>query len=117
MWKKENVADDLQIGDIAIYVRGDHYIIHRVQDIKVNVDGIKEFIFKGDVNEVSDPDPVYPEQIQGRYLSIAGDEYYLVEFVKSIYGKVITALILILLITIEIVFCGRSKNNGVQKSV
>lgn len=117
MWEKENVADDLQIGDIAIYVRGDHYIIHRVQDIKVNVDGIKEFIFKGDVNEVSDPEPVYLEQIQGRYLSIAGDEYYLVEFVKSIYGKVITALILILLITIEIVFCGRSKNNGVQKSV
>lgn len=117
MWEKQNIADDLRVGDIAIYVRGDHYIIHRVQDIKVNVDGIKEFIFKGDVNEVSDPDPVSSDQIQGRYLSIAGDEYYFLEFLKSIYGKVITALILVLLITIEVVFLERSNNYGEQKSV
>ena len=117
MWEKQNIADDLRVGDIAIYVRGDHYIIHRVQDIKVNVDGIKEFIFKGDVNEVSDPDPVSSDQIQGRYLSIAGDEYYFLEFLKSIYGKVITALILVLLITIEVVFLERSNNYGVQKSM
>ena len=117
MWKKTKCSNDLQVGDIAIYVRGDHYIIHRVQDIKVNVDGIKEFIFKGDVNEVSDPDPVSSDQIQGRYLSIAGDEYYFLEFLKSIYGKVITALILVLLITIEVVFLERSNNYGEQKSV
>ena len=117
MWKKTKCSNDLQVGDIAIYVRGDHCIIHRVQNISVDRNGKRIFEFKGDVNEVPDPDPVYPEQIQGRYLSIAGDEYYLMEFLKSIYGKIITALILVLLITIEVVFLERSNNYGEQKSV
>lgn len=117
MWKKTKCSNDLQVGDIAIYVRGDHCIIHRVQNISVDKNGSRIFEFKGDVNEVPDPDPVYPEQIQGRYLSIAGDEYYLMEFLKSIYGKIITALILVLLITIEVVFLERSNNYGEQKSV
>lgn len=117
MWKKTKCSNDLQVGDIAIYVRGDHCIIHRVQNISVDKNGKRIFEFKGDVNEVPDPDPVYPEQIQGRYLSIAGDEYYLMEFLKSIYGKIITALILVLLITIEVVFLERSNNYGEQKSV
>ena len=117
MWKKTKCSNDLQVGDIAIYVRGDHCIIHRVQNISVDKNGKRIFEFKGDVNEVPDPDPVYPEQLQGRYLSIAGDEYYLMEFLKSIYGKIITALILVLLITIEVVFLERSNNYGEQKSV
>ena len=117
MWKKTKCSNDLQVGDIAIYVRGDHCIIHRVQNISVDKNGSRIFEFKGDVNEVPDPDPVYPEQIQGRYLSIAGDEYYLMEVLKSIYGKIITALILVLLITIEVVFLERSNNYGEQKSV
>ena len=117
MWEKTKCSNDLQVGDIAIYVRGDHCIIHRVQNISVDKNGKRIFEFKGDVNEVPDPDPVYPEQIQGRYLSIAGDEYYLMEFLKSIYGKIITALILVLLITIEVVFLERSNNYGEQKSV
>lgn len=104
MWEKTKCSNDLQVGDIAIYVRGERYIIHRVQNISVDKNGKRVFEFKGDVNKVSDPDPVSSDQIQGKYLSIAGDEYYLVGFLKSIYGKVITALILVLLITIEVVF-------------
>lgn len=54
-------ADDVKIGDIIAYDRGDMVVIHRVIGIK-NTDEVREFYFQGDNNDFVD-NPVTDSQI------------------------------------------------------
>ncbi|TAK61637.1 MAG: signal peptidase I [Dehalococcoidia bacterium] len=56
--------DSVQVGDIVMYQRGRTHVLHRV--IEKRPDGA--FIFKGDHNNTPDPDPVLPQQIEGRLI-------------------------------------------------
>lgn len=56
-------ADDVQVNDIVVYDRDGFSIVHRI--IKETEEG---FIFKGDNNQIQDPETVIPEQIQ--YIAI-----------------------------------------------
>lgn len=60
----ENHPSHYDIGDIAIYDRGDIYVIHRIVDI--TEDG--QYIFKGDNNAQEDTSPVSSSQLKGKYL-------------------------------------------------
>jgi len=64
---REAVTSDLKVGDVISYKEGQSVITHRI--LKVTEEqGTRQFITKGDHNNVSDRSPVTEDQVEGRYL-------------------------------------------------
>lgn len=64
---REAVTSDLKVGDVISYKEGQPVITHRI--LKVTEEqGTRQFITKGDHNNVSDRNPVTEDQVEGRYL-------------------------------------------------
>lgn len=64
----KNDINDLKIGDIISYNLDGSIIIHRVYDVKYDVDDKVYFITKGDNNELPDSKIVKPDQIKAKVL-------------------------------------------------
>lgn len=61
--------DQVKVGDVVMYrMPGNQRVLHRVVDIRRSESGEREFIFKGDHNNVADPDAVHDTQIMGKYV-------------------------------------------------
>ena len=65
--------DDIQVGDIVVYVTPHHDgpIIHRVIEIN-QVNGNTVYTIKGDNNDAADPYPVTQDQVISRVVTING---------------------------------------------
>ncbi len=60
---------DVKVGDIVMYqMSNKERVLHRVVEITTGDDGSREFVFKGDNNNVRDPFAVRDSQLIGRYL-------------------------------------------------
>lgn len=62
-------AEDLQVGDIISYQKGNAIIIHRIVVKDSDENGLY-FILKGDNNPTNDPGKVRPAQILGKVVAI-----------------------------------------------
>ncbi len=51
-----------------MYQANPQRVLHRVVAINTNADGKREFTFKGDNNNIADPQAVGDSQIVGRYI-------------------------------------------------
>ncbi len=66
-----NPNTDVHVGDVVVYDASwySEPVIHRVIEVK-NINGSNYYIIKGDNNEVQDPEPVSPSQIQSKVVTI-----------------------------------------------
>lgn len=60
-------AEDLQRGDVIAFMEGGIAVTHRIVDMETDENGVRQFITKGDANNVADQNPVKEEQIVGIY--------------------------------------------------
>lgn len=61
-------VNDLKVGDIIKFKRGNEYIIHRINNISLDDEDNIVFITKGDNNLIVDNELVYAEDIESIYL-------------------------------------------------
>ena len=62
-------VDSLEVGDIISFrVGGGQRVLHRINEIIIGESGQREFITKGDNNNVTDGAPIAAEQIEGIYI-------------------------------------------------
>jgi signal peptidase len=80
--------EQVMVGDIVIYSSGRSYTTHRVIDI-VHDPGL-QFITKGDANEDPDPSPIPAEWIAGRFFYHIPYLGYVIAFLKTPLGLVLT---------------------------
>lgn len=66
-----NPYTDVNVGDVVVYDATwySEPVIHRVID-KQQINGSTFYIIKGDNNEVQDPEPVSPSQIQSKVITL-----------------------------------------------
>lgn len=83
----------IQIGDIIQYWQGQEMNMHRVVEIRQTESG-KQFITKGDANNVPDSDPVSADQIRGKLIfsipKLGWASIALKEFFANTYTFIIT---------------------------
>lgn len=58
----------IRVGDIIQFWREGEMVMHRVNEIRT--EGGRLFVTKGDANSAPDLDPVFPEQIRGKVITI-----------------------------------------------
>lgn len=63
---KEVATDSLQTGDIIAYKEDETVIIHRIQEI-IEVDGVRQFVAKGDNNNLAEGIVITDHMIEGQY--------------------------------------------------
>ena len=92
------VKDSNNEGDIIIYysIKNDFYIVHRAIGRGIDENGNKYLICKGDNNQVSDTENVYPGMVYGKYITTIG-------FMSIFSGGVNTSAVFIILIIIFII--------------
>lgn len=65
---------EIKVGDVVTYQERSgqpDVVTHRVQSVRVTLDGTYSFVTKGDANDSADLKPVIPEQIRGvRWYSV-----------------------------------------------
>lgn len=61
--------DEIKVGDIVMYQANPQRVLHRVIEIRTTDKRQREFILKGDNNNVADMMPVTEKQIVGRYVA------------------------------------------------
>ena len=66
IFEKFENKEDIEEGEIIIFLRNDAKIVHRVIDVK-NVNGETRYITKGDVNEQNDDGYITNNDIYGKY--------------------------------------------------
>ena len=66
IFEKFENKEDIEEGEIIIFLRNDSKIVHRVIDVK-NVNGETRYITKGDVNEQNDDGYITNNDIYGKY--------------------------------------------------
>ena len=69
--------DDLKIGDIVIY-RATWFpepVIHRIIATGTDANGTPYYVTKGDNNPVSDPAPVYHDQVMAKVITIGNTPF------------------------------------------
>lgn len=73
-----NPYTDVHVGDVVVYDATwySEPVIHRVIDIQ-QINGSQYYIIKGDNNEVQDPEPVSPSQIQSKVITL-GDSLLII---------------------------------------
>lgn len=88
---------EVMVGDIIIYSSGRNFVTHRVIDI-IHDPGLR-FVTKGDANEDPDPSPIPAERLAGRLVYQIPNLGYVIAFLKTPLGLILTigipALILI----------------------
>jgi signal peptidase I len=83
----------IQVGDIIQYWQGQEMNMHRVVEIRQTESG-KQFITKGDANNVPDSDPVLVDQIRGKLIftipKLGWASIAIKEFFANTYTFIIT---------------------------
>lgn len=101
--------EELQKGDIITFKQEDRIISHRISEITYKK-GEKQFITKGDHNEVEDLEPVNLQNIYGKVVFIIPKIGKFVNYIQTISGF-INVCILIVIICILVNFREKVINN------
>ena len=119
------VAQNLDVGDVATYFDGKSYITHRVIDKSKDKETNETvFVFKGDNNNTVDRLRIKASQIRGKQVYTLVNAAWIFEFINSIYGTITLISILLLLFLVENTFTYainlkltkiHSENNGETK--
>lgn len=63
---KKETEENIGMGDIISFKKGESIITHRIVEVALNNDGEKEFITKGDFNNAKDAGVVKYDEIEGK---------------------------------------------------
>jgi len=93
--------EEVVVGDIIIYSSSTSFVTHRVIDIVR--DPSLQFITKGDANEDPDPTPIPAERLAGRFVYQIANLGYVIAFLKTPLGLILTIGIpLLILVAFEV---------------
>ena len=96
------VAQSLEVGDIATYFDGSSYVTHRVYDKSTDKETNETvFVFKGDNNNTVDRLRIRSNQIRGKQIYTLSNAAWIFEYINSIYGTISLISVLALLFVIE----------------
>ncbi|MDD4493248.1 MAG: signal peptidase I [Eubacteriales bacterium] len=110
---KEVAPDTLEVGDIIAFRRGDSVITHRITDV-TDSSGSREFVTKGDNNNIQDNFKVTPDMVEGIFLFGVAKIGNAAMFLQEPIGLVVfIALPLILFILYDVL---RRQTTGKKES-
>lgn len=98
---KEVNTDELKVGDIIAYQESKDFVVtHRVIEEVIDEDGQRRFVTKGDNNNEVDLKQVSMEQVEGKYVGKISKIGYLLLFIQTPIGTVISVSIPICILLI-----------------
>lgn len=74
-------------GDVVIFAQGDSFVTHRIVGMQNGA-----FKTKGDANNASDAEPLYPENIRGRLALVVPAVGSVLQFLKTPLGLLLLAV-------------------------
>ena len=102
-------TEELKKGDIITFKQEERIISHRIEEITLE-NGNKEFITKGDHNQVIDSETVKPQNIYGRVTFVVPNIGKFVSYIQNMRGF-INICILVIIIGILITFRDQKINS------
>lgn len=93
-------AEDYKVGDIVVYQRESDMIVHRIVDVDANGTTI---VTRGDANTVDDPS-IDVSSVRGRVVYSIGGIGSVIRFLKSIYGIITVAALLLVVYSLKLIF-------------
>ncbi len=98
---KEVDTNSLKVGDIIAYQESKDFVVtHRVIDDVIDEDGNRKFVTKGDNNNEADFKQVSMEQVEGKYVGKISKIGYVLLFIQTPIGTVISVSIPIAILLI-----------------
>lgn len=89
----KEVSDmDLNVGDIISYRNGQSIITHRIHQVNY-VDGKKQYITKGDYNNIQDSIVITIDSIEGKVINNLKGVGYISLFLQSKYSIIIITIV------------------------
>lgn len=89
---KEQPEEELKVGDLISFRRGELVITHRIQEI-IETNNVKQYVTKGDHNNVQDAEYITEEDIEGKVIIKIP---YLGKIVLALKNKVVIISIIII---------------------
>lgn len=112
LYVKPVAKEDLKVGDaITFAISEDTTVTHRIAQIRED-DGTISYVTKGDANETIDGAPVIYENIIGKPVFSVPFVGYVIDFIKTPYGLVVSVSAVALLIFLGILFGEKKSNNN-----
>lgn len=111
---KEIKDADLEIGDIITFYQNGETITHRISDTKI-IDEQKNYITKGDNNNVEDKERVQIEEIQGKYVLKIPILGHVISFLQNQVVILIVILIFLILYFIKLQMEEKKQNRREKK--
>ena len=93
---KSYPVEELKKGDIITFQQEDRVISHRIEEI-FKKDENKQFITKGDNNEVQDIEPVDTEDIYGKVVSVIPKIGKMVNYIQTVRGFMNVCIFIIII--------------------
>lgn len=84
---KKMAGDEVKTGDIIQFKQGKIKITHRVVEIREG-QGARVYRTKGDANSGPDPEPVHPQQVEGRVVQVVPKLGWVTLVIKTMTGGV-----------------------------
>lgn len=98
---KEVDTNSLEVGDIIAYQESKDFVVtHRVIEEVIDEDGQRKFVTKGDNNNEVDLKQVAMDQVEGKYVGKISKIGYLLLFIQTPIGTVISVSIPIAILLI-----------------